>query len=369
MPKGACYPIPSIRQECRRTAPIASIALPPYNPDPCGRRITALPQLPKLMTRVRLPSPAPLTAVTAGQGFLSSGQNTASCIIPPMTLTELRYVVAVARERHFGRAADKCAVTQPTLSVAIKKLEDELGVILFERATSEIKVTEIGTRLVAQAERVLAEAGRVTEIAAAGKDPLAGPLRIGCIYTIAPYLLPKLVPLLKERAPVMPLIIEENFTDRLLEKLKNGGLDIAVIALPLEEPGLVAQAVYDETFRVLFPAAYPWNKTKVIDAAWLLDAPLLMLGPGNCFRDQILDLCSTAKREAGNSPQILEGSSPRNHTPDGRQRCRRHRHAGFRCGWHLGQGSAAAGAAFCRPTANAASRAGVALELPALPRG
>ncbi len=226
-----------------------------------------------------------------------------------MTLTELRYVVAVARERHFGRAADKCAVTQPTLSVAIKKLEDELGVILFERATSEIKVTEIGTRLVAQAERVLAEAGRVTEIAAAGKDPLAGPLRIGCIYTIAPYLLPKLVPLLKERAPVMPLIIEENFTDRLLEKLKNGGLDIAVIALPLEEPGLVAQAVYDETFRVLFPAAYPWNKTKVIDAAWLLDAPLLMLGPGNCFRDQILDLCSTAKREAGNSPQILEGSS------------------------------------------------------------
>ena len=226
-----------------------------------------------------------------------------------MTLTELRYVVAVARERHFGRAADKCAVAQPTLSVAIKKLEDELGVILFERATSEIKVTEIGARLVAQAERVLAEAGRVTEIAAAGKDPMAGALRIGCIYTIAPYLLPKLVPLLKERAPMMPLIIEENFTDRLLEKLKGGDLDIAVIALPIDEPGLVAQAVYDESFRVLFPAAYPWSKTKVIDAAWLLDAPLLMLGPGNCFRDQVLDLCSTAKREAGNSPQILEGSS------------------------------------------------------------
>jgi LysR family hydrogen peroxide-inducible transcriptional activator len=226
-----------------------------------------------------------------------------------MTLTELRYIVTLARERHFGRAAEKCFVSQPTLSVAVKKLEDELGVALFERAPNEVRVTEIGSRLVSQAGRVLAEAARVTEIAAAGKDPLAGPLRLGCIYTIAPYMLPKLVPLLKASAPAMPLIIEENFTARLLEKVKGGELDVAVVALPVDEPGLVAQPVYDEAFRVLFPVGYPWSKVKVIDAAWLMDAPLLMLGPGNCFRDQVLDLCAGASRDAGNSPQILEGSS------------------------------------------------------------
>lgn len=226
-----------------------------------------------------------------------------------MTLTELRYIVTLARERHFGRAAEKCFVSQPTLSVAVKKLEDELGVALFERAPNEVRVTEIGNRLVAQAETVLSEAARVTEIAAAGKDPLAGPLRIGCIYTIAPYLLPKLVPLLKERAPAMPLIIEENLTARLLEKLKGGELDVAVVALPIDEPGLVVQAVYDEVFRALCPVGYAWCKQKSVDPASLLTAPLLMLGPGNCFRDQVLDLCTGASRDAGNSPQILEGSS------------------------------------------------------------
>jgi LysR family hydrogen peroxide-inducible transcriptional activator len=157
--------------------------------------------------------------------------------------------------------------------------------------------------------RALAEAGRVAEIAAAGKDPLAGPLRLGCIYTIAPYLLPRLVPLMKDRAPAMPLIIEENLTARLIEKVKGGELDVAVLALPIEEPGLVAQPVYDEVFRALCPVGYAWCKQKAIDPASLLDAPLLMLGPGNCFRDQVLDLCGSASREAGSSPQILEGSS------------------------------------------------------------
>ena len=226
-----------------------------------------------------------------------------------MTLTELRYIIALARERHFGRAADKCAVSQPTLSVAVKKLEDELGVILFERAPNEVRVTEIGSRIVGQAEKVIAEASRVAELAAAGKDPLAGPLRLGCIYTIAPYLLPKLVPLLKERAPAMPLIIEENFTERLLDKVKNSELDVVILALPIEEPGLVAQPVYDEDLRVLFPAGHPQSRQKTIDPTTLLAEPLLMLGPGNCFRDQVLDLCARASHEAGQSPHILEGSS------------------------------------------------------------
>lgn len=226
-----------------------------------------------------------------------------------MTLTELRYIIALARERHFGRAADKCNVSQPTLSVAVKKLEDELGVALFERAPTEVRVTDIGARVVDQAEKVLAEAGRVSEIVSAGKDPLSGPLRLGCIYTIGPYLLPSLVPLLRQHAPAMPLIIEENFTHRLLEKVKSGELDVAIMALPIDEAGLVAQPVYDEQFRVLLPVGHALTKAKAIDPLILLDEPLLMLGPGNCFRDQVLDLCARASSEAGSSPHILEGSS------------------------------------------------------------
>jgi len=223
-----------------------------------------------------------------------------------MTLTDLRYIVTLARERHFGRAAEKCFVAQPTLSVAVKKLEDELGVVLFERG-AEVSVTSIGAQIVAQAERVLAEAARVTEVAAQGKDPLSGTLRIGVIYTIAPYLLPNLVPLLRERAPRMPLIIQEGFTEGLTDEVKAGALDVIIIALPLVQSGLVAQAVYDEAFRALVPAQHPWVKLKLIEPAWLLAEPLLMLGAGNCFRDQVLDLC--AQTSAPGTPQILEGSS------------------------------------------------------------
>jgi LysR family hydrogen peroxide-inducible transcriptional activator len=224
-----------------------------------------------------------------------------------MTLTELRYIVALSRERHFGRAADKCNVSQPTLSVAVKKLEDELGVSLFERGTGEVRATPIGTEVVAQAERALAEAARIAEIAAAGKDPLAGPLRLGVIYTIGPWLLPALVPRVKALAPQMPLYIAEGYTENLLERLKASELDVLVLALPIDEPGLVAQPVYEEAFRTLVPAAHPWAKLKTLNPAQLLDEPLLMLGSGNCFRDQVLDLCTRASQ--GESPQVLEGSS------------------------------------------------------------
>jgi len=224
-----------------------------------------------------------------------------------MTLTEFRYIVALARERHFGRAAEKCNVSQPTLSIAVKKLEDELGVALFERSQGDVRVTPIGTQVVAQAERALAEAARVSEVAAAGKDPLAGPLRLGVIYTIGPWLLPVLVPKLKALAPLMPLYIVEGYTENLLERLKACELDVLVLALPVEEPGLVAQPVYDEAFRTLVPAAHPWAKLKSLRPQQLLDEPLLMLGAGNCFRDQVLDLCTRASN--GESPQVLEGSS------------------------------------------------------------
>ena len=123
-----------------------------------------------------------------------------------MTLTEMRYIVALARERHFGKAAEACHVSQPTLSVALKKVEGQLGAALFERTASDVRITALGERIVAQARRVLEEAVRLEEIAGSGGDPMSGPLRVGVIYTIAPYLLPQLIPALHRHAPAMPLV-------------------------------------------------------------------------------------------------------------------------------------------------------------------
>jgi LysR family hydrogen peroxide-inducible transcriptional activator len=225
-----------------------------------------------------------------------------------MTLTDLRYLVALAHERHFGRAAEKCHVSQPTLSVAIKKVEDELGVQLFERSATEVKITATGRRIVAQAEKVLLEAAQIPEIAAAGKDPLAGPLRLGVIYTIGPYLLPKLIPLVHHHAPRMPLVIQENYTTRLVEALKRGELDVIILSLPLDEPGIVAQPVYDEPFRVLLPADHPWVELDCIAPDRLADEQLLLLGAGNCFRDQVLEVCPHCRNVSG-LQRTLEGSS------------------------------------------------------------
>jgi LysR family transcriptional regulator, hydrogen peroxide-inducible genes activator len=227
-----------------------------------------------------------------------------------MTLTELRYIVALARERHFGRAAEKCFVSQPTLSVAVKKLEDELGVTLFERGGSEVSVTPVGSRVVEQAQRVLEEAAAIKQLAEQGKDELAAPLRFGAIYTIGPYLMPQLIPLLHKRAPRMPLIIQENFTHRLAELLKTGELDLVVLSQPFEEPGLITRPVYDEPFRVLVPTEHPWSKKARIPAADLCRENLLLLSSGNCFREQVLQTCSGVERATNDGMQhSLEGSS------------------------------------------------------------
>jgi LysR family transcriptional regulator, hydrogen peroxide-inducible genes activator len=227
-----------------------------------------------------------------------------------VTLTELRYVVAVARERHFGRAAQSCFVSQPTLSVAIKKLEDELGVTLFERGPGELSVTPVGHRVVEQAQRVLEDAAHLKELAKAGSDPLAGTLRLGAIYTIGPYLLPKLIPILRRTAPAMQLRIQENFTHRLAEMLKQGEVDVIVVALPFSEPGVVTRAVYDEPFLVALPHGHPLEKRKHISSDELAKESLLLLGAGHCFRDQVLDLCSSAQRSnRGALAKTLEGGS------------------------------------------------------------
>lgn len=227
-----------------------------------------------------------------------------------MTLTELRYIVAVARERHFGRAAETCFVSQPTLSVAVKKLEDELGLTLFERGPGEVSVTPAGRRIIEQAQRVLEEASRIRELAAAGKDPLAGPLRLGAIYTIGPYLLPKLIPILRRTAPAMQLLIQENFTHRLSEELRSGEVDVILVALPFEAPGVMTRPVYDEPFMVAVPKGHPWENRKRITSEELTNESLLLLGEGHCFRDQVLDICHTVRsRERSPLARTVEGGS------------------------------------------------------------
>jgi LysR family hydrogen peroxide-inducible transcriptional activator len=227
-----------------------------------------------------------------------------------MTLTELRYIVAVARERHFGRAAETCFVSQPTLSVAVKKLEDELGVVLFERGPGEVSVTPAGQKIVEQAQRVLEEASRIREIAAAGKDPLAGQLRLGAIYTIGPYLLPKLIPIIRRTAPAMQLLIQENFTHRLAEELKSGEVDVILVALPFDAPGVVTRAVYDEPFLVAVPKGHPWENRKRVTSEELTSESLLLLGEGHCFRDQVLEICHTVRsRDRSPLARTLEGGS------------------------------------------------------------
>jgi LysR family hydrogen peroxide-inducible transcriptional activator len=229
-----------------------------------------------------------------------------------MTLTELRYIVAVARERHFGRAAEACFVSQPTLSVAVRKLEDELGVQIFERAPGELAITPAGSRVIEQAQRVLEEADKVKAIAKSSADPLDGPLRLGAIFTIGPYLLPQLIPALRRRAPKMPLILEENYTAVLSEQLKRGDIDAAIIALPFEEPGIQVTPLYDEPFVVALAKTHPWAKRKTIAPDELARESLLLLGTGHCFRDQVLNACPSLNRSSatpGSLQKTVEGSS------------------------------------------------------------
>lgn len=229
-----------------------------------------------------------------------------------MTLTELKYIVAVAREKHFGHAAEACFVAQPTLSVAIKKLEEELGVTIFERGGGEVSLTPIGAQIVAQAERVLEQTATIKEIAKQNKDPLAGPLRLGVIYTIAPYLLPPLVKTLIETVPQMPLVLQENFTARLVESLRQGDLDAAIMALPFPDQGLNVLPLYDEPFVVALPRNHAWADRKSINAEELKTETMLLLGNGHCFRDQVLEVCPEMSRFSTSGDGIartFEGSS------------------------------------------------------------
>ena len=229
-----------------------------------------------------------------------------------MTLTELRYIVAVAREKHFGRAAEACFVSQPTLSVAIKKLEEELDVKLFERGATEVSVTPLGEAIVRQAQSVLEQAAAIKEIAKRGKDPLNGPLRLGIIYTIGPYLLPDLVRQVIALTPQMPLMLQENFTVKLLDMLRSGELDCAILAEPFPDTGLATAPLYDEPFVVAVPRGHPLAERRQISSAGLKQETMLLLGAGHCFRDHVLEVCPEFARFSSDAEGIrksFEGSS------------------------------------------------------------
>ena len=229
-----------------------------------------------------------------------------------MTLTELKYIVAVAREKHFGKAAEACFVSQPTLSVAIKKLEEELEVKLFERSANEVTVTPLGEEIVRQAQSVLEQAASIKEIAKRGKDPLAGALRLGVIYTIGPYLLPDLVRQAIDRNPQMPLMLQENFTVKLLEMLRTGEIDCAVLAEPFPDTGLATAPLYDEPFMAAVPANHAFATRKTVTADELKSETMLLLGTGHCFRDHVLEVCPEFARFSSNAEGIrksFEGSS------------------------------------------------------------
>ena len=229
-----------------------------------------------------------------------------------MTLTELKYIVAVAREKHFGHAADACYVSQPTLSVAVKKLEEELDVKLFERSAGEVTVTPLGEEIVRQAQSVLEQAAAIKEIAKRGKDPLAGPLTLGVIYTIGPYLLPELVRNSITRTPQMPLMLQENFTVRLLDMLRTGEIDCAILAEPFPDTGLAIAPLYDEPFMAALPAGHALAAGDSVSSDQLKREHMLLLGTGHCFRDHVLQVCPEFARFSSNTEGIrksFEGSS------------------------------------------------------------
>lgn len=229
-----------------------------------------------------------------------------------MTLTELKYIVAVARERHFGKAAEACFVSQPTLSVAIKKLEEELELKLFERNASEVAVTPLGEDIVRQAQVVLEQAAAIKEIAKRGKDPLAGPLRLGVIYTIGPYLLPDLVRQVIEHTPQMPLMLQENLTAKLLEQLRLGEIDAAILAEPFPDTNLAIAPLYDEPFLAAVPASHPLAQRDEVTTEALKQETMLLLGSGHCFRDHVLEVCPEFARFSNDAEGIrksFEGSS------------------------------------------------------------
>jgi LysR family hydrogen peroxide-inducible transcriptional activator len=212
-----------------------------------------------------------------------------------MNLRDLRYLVALADEGHFGRAAVRCHVSQPTLSAQVRKLEEYLGVPLVERQPRRITLTEAGTRVVERARRVLLEADAIVELARSDRDPLAGSLKVALIPTVGPYLLPHVARRLRRDLPRLKLMLYEYQTEPLLEKLRAGEIDVGILALPVPQDGLDACVLYEEPFTVAVPAGHPLAARDRLKLEDLRGETLLLLEDGHCLRDQALEVCSRVR--------------------------------------------------------------------------
>jgi LysR family hydrogen peroxide-inducible transcriptional activator len=213
-----------------------------------------------------------------------------------VTLQELRYVVTLAELKHFARAAEACYVSQPTLSTQIKKLEAELGVALFERTNKRVMPTPVGEELIAQARVVLQEADKLRDMAQQAHDPMSGPIQLGVIPTLGPYLLPHLVPRLREDYPHLRLYLREDLTAMLVERLRAGILDAILVALPIQSDGLEVLELFREPFMMALPTGDPLAQKAEVMEADLVDASLLLLEDGHCLRDQALAVCGFPAR-------------------------------------------------------------------------
>ncbi len=226
-----------------------------------------------------------------------------------MNLRDLKYIIAVAETRHFGRAAARCFVSQPTLSGQIKKLEEELGVTIFERTRRSVEMTPIGEQIVELARGMMEQADAIEQLAKAHQDPLSGPLRVGVIPTLSPYLIPFIVAPLKRRYPQLKLVLTEEITDRLLQRLHNHEIDLALIATAVEEPDLEAIPLFDEPFWLAHPRKHPLAEKEAIGRRDLERLDLLLLSDGHCLAQQMMDVCKLTERPRQGEMGDLQASS------------------------------------------------------------
>ncbi len=227
-----------------------------------------------------------------------------------MTITELKYIIAVAKEGHFGRAAASVYVSQPTLSIGIKKLEEELGVTIFERLSNKVIPTPTGERIIEAAKNTLMSTEIIRAIADESKGELAGEIKLGAIYTMCPYLLPKIIPDLRREAPNIQLHIKEDFTHNLLESLKNGDLDVAVVSTPIEQSNLFEiREIGEEVFYIILPTKHHLTAHDSLPINSLQDERVFLLGGGNCFRDQVLQSCPRCFSDKLKDNSLVEGGS------------------------------------------------------------
>ena len=225
------------------------------------------------------------------------------------TLTDLRYLVALAEEQHFAKAAQKCFISQPTLSIAIKKLEENLGLSIFERENHRVITTPAGNELITQAHKILREAQNLAEIAESNQNPYKQPLKIGAILTIGPYLFPQLIQQIMVSSPKLQLVVEESYTDQLLDKLLQGEVDVILLATKVNHPELEQIDLFEDKLSLICSNKHKLAKLKKITKAQMESETFLLLGTGNCFRDQVLQVCPSCSSHNNQLASLISASS------------------------------------------------------------